>query len=126
MSQIIKAFTGVFFLLLFVMLGSGIISAQLESARAREYKDAVVAEIENSGFNPNVMNSCIRQAGADGYQLKITVYQEGEQAVEINHAGETTASQFRNVTMAEVVLHYEYKIAFLNYSSSRSVRGYAI
>ncbi len=127
MSQIIKAFTGMFFLLLLVLLGNGIVVAQLESAVAREYKDAVIAEIENSNFNPLVMDACIRQAEAAGYQLKITVYQEGEPALELTTPSESALPPvFAPVKAAEVLVNYEYKIGFLNYSSWRSIRGYAI
>ena len=124
MSQVIKAFTGVFFLILLAMLGSGIVSAQMDSAYARDYKEAVVAEIENSGFCESVMNACIMQAREDGYELTMTVYQSGKEPVILGNElrGEIMAE---NVEMVEILLNYDYSIPFLNYMSRHSLRGYA-
>ena len=124
MSQVIKAFTGVFFLMLLTLLGSGIVSAQLDSAYARDYKEAVVAEIENSGFCESVMNACITQAREDGYELTMTVYQSGEKpiVVESKVDGDIMAE---NVEMVEILLNYDYSIPFLNYMSRHTLRGYA-
>ena len=124
MSQVIKAFTGVFFLMLLTLLGSGIVSAQLDSAYARDYKEAVVAEIENSGFCESVMNACITQAREDGYELTMTVYQSGEEPIVVGSKvdGDIMAE---NVEMVEILLNYDYSIPFLNYMSRHTLRGYA-
>ena len=124
MSQVIKAFTGIFFLMLLTLLGSGIVSAQLDSAYARDYKEAVVAEIENSGFCESVMNACITQAREDGYELTMTVYQSGEKPIVVGSKvdGDIMAE---NVEMVEILLNYDYSIPFLNYMSRHTLRGYA-
>ena len=124
MSQVIKAFTGIFFLMLLTLLGSGIVSAQLDSAYARDYKEAVVAEIENSGFCESVMNACLTQAREDGYELTMTIYQSGEEpiVVESKVDGDIMAE---NVEMVEILLNYDYSIPFLNYMSRHTLRGYA-
>lgn len=124
MSQVIKAFTGVFFLMLLALLGSGIVSAQMDSAYARDYKEAVVAEIENSGCCENVMNACIVQAREDGYELTMTVYQSGEEPIVVGAEAEGTIMA-ENVEMVEILLNYDYSIPFLNYMSRHSLRGYA-
>lgn len=124
MSQVIKAFTGVFFLMLLTLLGSGIVSAQLDSAYARDYKEAVVAEIENSGFCESVMNACLTQAREDGYELTMTIYQSGEEPIVVGSKvdGDIMAE---NVEMVEILLNYDYSIPFLNYMSRHTLRGYA-
>ena len=124
MSQVIKAFTGIFFLMLLTLLGSGIVSAQLDSAYARDYKEAVVAEIENSGFCESVMNACLTQAREDGYELTMTIYQSGEEPIVVGSKvdGDIMAE---NVEMVEILLNYDYSIPFLNYMSRHTLRGYA-
>ena len=62
MSQVIKSFMGVFFLLSMLLLGIGILSAQTEVADALDYKADIIAELENSNYNAKVMEACIRQA----------------------------------------------------------------
>ena len=41
-------------------------------AAAKEYKADVIAEIENSNFNPSVIAACTSQAEAEGYQLTVS------------------------------------------------------
>ncbi len=108
MSQVVKAFVGIFFITMFTMLGAGIVGAQLESAYARDYKESVIAEIENSDLSQQVIDSCIAQAKKDGYDLTVQVYKKKE--------GKT----------AEVCLSYEYRIGFLNYLSKHEIWGYAV
>ena len=74
MSQVIKSFTGVFFLLLVVLLGTGILSAQMDASNAISYKADLVAELENSNYSAQVINGCIAQAieMAMGFPLRHT------------------------------------------------------
>lgn len=121
MEQIIKAFTGIFFLMLLFSLGIGILSAQLQAEEAKEYKAAVVSELENSNFSPSVINGCISQAKEQGYELAITVYQTEH----IMTYQDATARDTSGAYMAEVVLHYPYEIGVLNSRNMHSIRGYA-
>lgn len=121
MEQIIKVFTGIFFLLLLFSLGMGILAAQLEAEEAKEYKAAVVSELENSNFSPSVINGCITQAKAQGYEMAITVYQ-AEQVVTYQEADARDTS---GAYMAEVLLRYPYEIGVLNSRTMHSIRGYA-
>ena len=70
MSQVIKSFTGVFFMLLVLLLGTGVLSAQMDASNALSYKADLVAELENSNFSPQVLNGCIQQAIDNGYFYK--------------------------------------------------------
>ncbi len=108
MSQVVKAFVGIFFIMVFTMLGTGIVGAQMESAYARDYKENVIAEIENSDLSRQVIDSCIMQAKRDGYDLKVQIYKKNEQKT------------------AEICLAYEYRIGFLNYVSRHEIWGYVI
>lgn len=125
MSQVVRAFTGIFFLMLLTLLGSGIIGAQLESSYARDYKEAVVAELENSGLSTTVMNACMRQARENGYELTLWIYQTGKEPVFLD---EETEEVFltEETEMVEVLLNYDYSIPFLGYLSKHSLRGYAL
>lgn len=122
MSQVIKSFTGVFFLLLVVLLGTGILSAQMDASNAISYKADLVVELENSNYSAQVMNGCIAQAIENGYGICIKTYTEGGSVCVYTtpSAGDTT-----DVVMAEVVLTYPYRIGFLNSVTEHQVRGYA-
>ena len=108
MSQVIKAFTGIFFLLSLMLLGCGIVGAQMGSVYARDYKSAVITELGDSGCNQFVVESCMEQAKKDGYGLDIKVMERDGKR------------------MAEVVLEYDYRIPFLNYTKRYRLKGYAI
>ena len=88
----------------------GVSNASSVVAEAKEYKASVVAEIENSNFNPFVINGCISQAEASGYELQI-----------INCVYDTNS----NIQAAEVVLTYAYSIPILGIYETMTTRGIA-
>lgn len=108
MGQIMKTFLGIFFLMLLALLGTGIVSAQMDSAHARDYKEMVVAELENSGCSRQVVEACVKQAKQDGYELSVSLYEEG------------------NARSAGVCLCYEYRIPLLQYLGRQKIWGYAL
>lgn len=110
MGQVIKAYMGLFFLLLEALTGMGIVSAGVQTEAARNYHSDILEEISCSNFNRSVMNACIEQAEEAGYQVKIepVIYDAGE-----------------NIQLAAVTLEFEYAIPVLNLFSSRRIRGIA-
>lgn len=110
MKQIVEAFAT---LLVFVaaLLGAvGIITVSGNVAAAKEYKADVIAEIEDSNFNPDVISSCISQAQAEGYTLTVTACSYDAQS---------------NIQTAEVVLTYSYRMPVFGIEQSKTVRGIA-
>lgn len=110
MKHIIGAYSILLVLVLNIFICIAVITVNAEVAAAKEYKAAVVAEIENSDFNPNVISECIAQAGAAGYQLQIS---------ECAYDGEN------NIRTAEVILSYTYQIPLLGISETKNTRGIA-
>ena len=92
------------------MICTSVTSVSGVMAEAKEYKASVIAEIENSNFNQNVMNACIRQARQEGYILEITncIYDAN-----------------MDMQLAEVLLSYEYAIPILGIKEIRTTRGIA-
>lgn len=122
MSQIVKAFSGIFFLLLLLFLGIGIVSAQMDVEKAKDYKSDIVMEIENSNYSVSVLNACIEQAKANGYDIAITVYQENGVA---NTYAEANVTNTKGAYLAEILLTYHYGIGILNTSTEHSIRGFS-
>lgn len=110
----VKHIVGVFGSFIVMMLNTflciSVINASGAVAEAKEFKSDVVAEIENSNFNSNVINSCIVQAQTEGYKLQITncIYDEQN-----------------SIKTAEVILTYKYEIPFLGIREERTTRGMA-
>lgn len=110
MKHIIEAYTILFVLLLILGCCSSLLSASGQTAAAKEYKADVIAEIENSNFNPNVINACISQAAANGYELQVSSY---------------TYDAEHDIQTAEVILKYEYRMPVFGITDTRSTRGIA-
>ena len=72
MSQIIKAFMGVFLTLFMAVTAMGILAAYMEVMNAQDMQARIVDEIENSDFNTGVVRQCFLQSEEAGYQLKVT------------------------------------------------------
>jgi DNA-binding LacI/PurR family transcriptional regulator len=110
MKQIVGAF-GTVLILVFELLLCVTLSAAAEQAEvAKSYKAAVIAEIENSDFNPTVMAGCIDRAADVGYTLTIQscVYDEE-----------------RDIKTAEVTLAYRCEMPLLGIAETRTTRGIA-
>lgn len=122
MSQILKAFLGMFFIMVLLFLGMGIVSAQMEVSDALDYKSDIVAELENSNYSPQVINACIRQAIANGYSIEVKTFVPGQSAKTYT---QPNASDTTGVVMAEIKLTYSYSIGILNMVTKHQVRGYA-
>ena len=79
MKYIIEVFSdagaGFNLLLCISMLG---VSADV--AAAKEFKATMIAEIENSDFNPYVIDGCKAQARTEGYELEVQSYTYGGQS----------------------------------------------
>lgn len=110
MKNIIEAFTAVLFIILFAFAGISVITASSSIMAAKEYKADVIAEIENSDFNENVINTCVSQGADAGYQVEVTP---------------CTYDENNNMRTAEVVVSYEYKLPLFGISGTKSTRGIA-
>lgn len=110
MKHIISAYAILFVLLCNVGICVQLVGASGQTAAAREYKAAVVAEIENSNFNPNVIAECINQAAAAGYSLEVRT---------------STYNADYDIQSAEVILEYSYSMPLFGISETRTTRGIA-
>ena len=75
-----------------------------------KYKADVIAEIENSNFNPDVISACISQAQSAGYTLQVSGY-----VYDADH----------DIQSAEVIVSYSYEMPLLGISKTQSTRGIA-
>lgn len=110
MKYIIEAFSVLVMLMLNLFFCIAVVSVSADVAAAKEYKADVVAEIESSDFNPNVIDSCKAQAITEGYGLEITPCAYGGTG---------------RVSLAEIRLTYTYEIPLLGITQQRITRGIA-
>ena len=110
MKHIVAIFGTLIVMMLNTFLCISIINVSGAIAAAKEFKADVVIEIENSNFNQNVIDACIYQAQALGYQLEITNCIYDEQNA---------------IKTAEVILTYKYAIPLLGIVGEQTTRGLA-
>lgn len=124
MSQVVDTLLAVAVMVLILFFGMSILQAQTDTSEARSCKDEIVAELENSGYNPAVVNECIRRAKENGYALSVSLYRKGKEKVTYTSADvENTA--ITDARAAEVVLGYTYRLTFFGEGSMHYVRGFA-
>lgn len=77
METVVKAFTGLFFSLVIVYLGVGIISASIDARNADSFAADCITRIENSNYASEVVEACKQDAKILGYELEIATFQAG-------------------------------------------------
>lgn len=110
MKYIIEAFSILVSLMFQLFLCVAVVTVSADVAAAKEYKADVVAEIENSNFNSNVIAACKEQASVQGYSLEVTTCLYDEEL---------------DYRIAEVELTYTYEIPLLGVAQERVTRGIA-
>lgn len=110
MKHVIEGFSVLLMLLLNLAVCVSVLGVSAKVAAAKEYKAAVVAEVENSNFNPNVISGCIEDARVHGYTLEIETCRFNDDA---------------GRQMAEICLTYKYDIPLLGISGQSVTRGIA-
>ena len=61
MSQIVKAFLGVFLTIFMAVVALGVLNTYMEVMSAQDMQARIVDELENSNFNADVMSACFKR-----------------------------------------------------------------
>ena len=124
MSQIMKAFLGVFLVLLLSVTATGILSAYMMVADAQDLHAAMVDEVENSNFYPPVLQACFRQAEEAGCQLQGILYNDNYTEVVCAQESQipTDTSQ---VSAARLELTFPFQIGFFGMRQEHTFCAYA-
>lgn len=124
MSQIMKAYMGVFLTLFMSAAAMGILAAYLEVMNAQDLQARIVDEMENSDYNAGVIRDGFRQCNQAGCQLSITLFCE-ESAVLTIHSEQEIPSQIEEVDMARVEMEFPFRVAFFGINQKHTFVSYA-
>ena len=124
MSQIIKAFTGVYMVLLLMLIGTGILGASLQVLRAQNLHGRIVDELENSDYARPVLLEAFAMARNQGMDLQVTLYLEDGASWPCEKA-EDVPEHIGDVDVAEVLLRYEILLPLIQEQTGCYVAGYA-
>lgn len=126
MKNIVNALLMCMLFAVMVIGGLSILNAQTSISNAREYKDAIVTEIEDSNFSASVINACGQQAIDNDYKLSVVLYKDDDTTSTCIYGNDVIpATDTKGVYMADVVLTYTYDIPIFSIKSDRYIRGCA-
>lgn len=110
MKEIILIYSALLAFLLNIASGATVAFGVGQIEQAKNYKAEAVAEIENSNFNPAVIDACKTEASSLGYTLSLEscVYDAAN-----------------DIQTAEVVLSYHYRMPLFGMDEVRTTRGIA-
>ena len=112
MSQIVKAFLGVFLTIFMAVVALGVLNTYMEVMSAQDMQARIVDELENSNFNADVMSACFKRCAEAGYELAVTTYGESG-AIAAIHGQQEVPAVNDAVSMAKVELRFPMKSVFL-------------
>ena len=124
MSQIIKAFTGIYLLLLLMVSATGVLGAFLQTLHAQNLHSMMIDELENSDYARSILEAAYEEAEKHQYDLCLILYRENEAAIVCEEVAELP-EDVRDVFMAEVCLQYEISLTFFDISAQQKLIGYA-
>lgn len=119
MGQIVKTFLGIAFAMIVMVTGISVIDMQADGTGARNFKNDVIAELETSDFNPDVINACFFTAAEKGYTMEVDIYSSAGGPPQTYSAG--TASATSGAAMARIKLRY--KVNILGRELEKSLEG---
>lgn len=124
MSQVMKAFMGVFMVLFLMVTATGVIGAFCQVLHAQNTHAIMIDHLENSDYANNVIKACFKMAQQEDYRLQLTLYSDTEEGKICTGSADVPADT-SNITMVEVVLFYDIKITFFEVARQQQLFGYA-
>lgn len=110
MGQIIKAYLGLFLVLLILISGVGIIFALFDVLYAQSFLASAVADIESADWDYEVVKNCFEEADEKGYEMDISLNGKDVQARTVHQITELPADLSGYRTR---FIHINYRVRFL-------------
>jgi hypothetical protein len=119
-----KAYMGIFLVLLLTFCSAGILGGFLNVVNAQDMHADMVNELENSSFYPGVLADCFQKADRAGYDLSVTLYQEDYTLITCTDS-DTIPADTSRVEMAKVELTFPLRMGFFEVEQAHTFCGYA-
>lgn len=108
METAIKAFIGVFFTLVIVYLGVGIIYSSVDARNADSFMADCVSKMESSNYAQGVIDACKEDAEKQQYELVVNMCKPEDS---------------QKVTYATATLKYKYSIPIIGMSQEQVINA---
>lgn len=123
MSQIMKAFLGIFLIMFMTVTSSGILSGFMTVMASQDLHSNIINELEDSDFDRSVASKCFENAALNGNKLNITFYMADNTIQTASSAAQIPSN---DVKKAKVDLSFDYNIAFFGINEEHILSGYAL
>ena len=123
MSQIMKAFTGIFMVLFMVAASMGALSGFIQVSKAMEFHASVIDELENSDYCSSVLEACFEAAQRGGYELKVTLFEVQGGSVIYEDISDVLEPD-KHIQMAKVDMRFYINIPFFALRNEQNISGY--
>ena len=123
MSQIIKAFTGVFMILFMMIVATGILGGFLQVSHAQNFHSAIIYELESSNYATSVIEECFALSDSWGYNLNLTLYMKNGGIVQC-YDKDILAGILDEIEGVRVELEFPVEIGFLDIDLQQNIYGY--
>lgn len=124
MSQVMKAFMGVFMILLLMTTSAGVLGAFYQILHAQNTHAIMLDELENSDFAKGIMEACFETAEMEEYRLQMNLYSTSSD-IKTCMCVEDIPLNTEDVRMVEVILFYDIELAFFDIAKEQQLFGYA-
>ena len=119
MSQIMKAFFGIFLIMFMTVTSSGILSGFMTVVEAQNLHAQIINELEDS-----VAKGCFKNASDVDDTLELTFYLLDNTTKTVADASQIPDSN--QITKARVELKFDYIVAFFGVRQKHVLSGYAL
>lgn len=123
MSQIMKAFTGIFMVLFMTAVSMGLLGAFLQVSKARSFHAMVIDELENSDYHKDVLEECLLAAEKNKYNMTVTLY-EAEGGYVVCKSAADIPIDIASIDLARVDMEFFIIIPFLGVENAQNISGY--
>ena len=124
MSQIMKAFMGVFMVMFLMITSTGVLGAFYQILHAQNTHAVMIDELENSDYARSIMIACFEIAKAEDFDLQLSLY-SGQEEIKTCTSIADLPEDTTDVSMVEVVLQYSIELAFFEVDKEQQLYGYA-
>lgn len=124
MSQIIKAFTGIFMMLFIMVTTVGVMRIYFETVQAQNFHASLLYELESSNHALSVLKNGMQVGKLLNYEIEYSFIKEGGGVVVCAKYQEIPRN-VDDVEDVEVVLRYPVQLGFLGIDTKQELIGYA-
>ncbi len=123
MSQIMKAFTGIFLVLILTLCSTGILGVFFQTMYAQNFHAAIISELEESNYSKGILKEAFERADKEGFRLEVILYQDSDGALVCKDI-QSLPNWYGEIDLAQINLWFPVKIGVFQVNEMAILQGY--